>query len=396
MTLSALMKKESRRVIGLMSGTSVDGIDAVLVDIQGCGTRTRVHQLAFVTLPFPPQVRRRILELAEGETGGSRELCLIHMLLGQLFADDCEAVCRAAGVPADSVDLVGSHGQTLYHQPEAMDYLGTPVRATLQLGEASCIADRLGCPVVSDFRVRDMAAGGLGAPLVSYTEFLLYRDGNRHVALQNIGGIGNVTLLPAGCALKDVIAFDTGPGNMVVDALAARITGGRLQYDKGGEIASSASPDAVLLEWMAREDEDYLSAPPPKATGRERCGAAYLERLWARGGELGVEPRAILATAMQYTALCIGEGIARFSPFGLPHRLVVGGGGSRNPALMGALRRRLPKVEVLVNEDLGLDSDAKEAVAFAVLANEAVDGLANNAPSATGASRPVVMGKISQ
>ena len=231
MTLSALMKKESRRVIGLMSGTSVDGIDAVLVDIQGCGTRTRVHQLAFVTLPFPPQVRRRILELAEGETGGSRELCLIHMLLGQLFADDCEAVCRAAGVPADSVDLVGSHGQTLYHQPEAMDYLGTPVRATLQLGEASCIAERLGCPVVSDFRVRDMAAGGLGAPLVSYTEFLLYRDGNRHVALQNIGGIGNVTLLPAGCALKDVIAFDTGPGNMVVDALAARITGGRLEYD---------------------------------------------------------------------------------------------------------------------------------------------------------------------
>ena len=396
MTLSALMAKEQRRVIGLMSGTSVDGIDAALVDIQGCGTRTGVRQLAFVTLPFPPQVRRRILELAGGGTGGSRELCLINMLLGQLFADACEVVCRSAGVPADSVDLVGSHGQTLYHQPEEADYLGTPVRATLQLGEASCIAQRLGCPVVSDFRVRDMAAGGLGAPLVPYTEFLLYRDRERNVALQNIGGIGNVTLLPASCGLEDVTAFDTGPGNMVMDALAARITGGQLQYDKGGELAASASPDAALLEWMAREDGDYLSAPPPKTTGRERYGASYVERLWAMGGALGVEPCAILATAVQYTALCIQKGVSRFSPFGLPHRLVVGGGGSRNPVLMAALRRRLSGVEVLVNEDLGLDSDAKEAVAFAVLANEAVSGLANNAPGATGAAHPVVMGKISQ
>lgn len=387
---------DQRRVIGLMSGTSVDGIDAALVDINGCGTCTQVRQLAFVTLPFPPQVRRRILELAGGEIGGSRELCLLHVLLGQLFADACEAVCHAAGVPTDSVDLVGSHGQTLYHQPEAVPYLGTQVRATLQLGEASCIAERLGCPVVSDFRVRDMAAGGLGAPLVPYTEFLLYRDEGRNVALQNIGGIGNVTLLPAGCGLNQVIAFDTGPGNMVMDALAARISEGRLQYDAGGALAASATPDDTLLAWMARQDEDYLSAPPPKTTGRERYGAAYVEHLWAKGRELGVEPRAILSTAVQYTALCIGEGIARFSPFGLPHRLVAGGGGSRNPVLMDALRRRLPGVEVLVNEDLGLDSDAKEAVAFAVLANEAVNGLANNAPSATGAAHPVVMGKLSR
>ena len=161
---------DQRRVIGLMSGTSVDGIDAALVDINGCGTRTQVRQLAFVTLPFPPQVRQRILELAGGEIGGSRELCLLHVLLGQLFADACEAVCRAVGVPTDSIDLVGSHGQTLYHQPEAVHYLGTPIRATLQLGEASCIAERLGCPVVSDFRVRDMAAGGLGAPLTPALE----------------------------------------------------------------------------------------------------------------------------------------------------------------------------------------------------------------------------------
>ena len=396
MKLSALMEKTRRRVIGLMSGTSVDGVDAALVDIQGCGIRTQVRQLAFRTLPFPPQVRRRILELAGGETGGSRELCLMNVLLGQLFADACEEVCRAAGVPLDSVDLVGSHGQTLYHHPEAADYLGTPVRATLQLGEASCVAQRLGCPVVSDFRVRDMAAGGLGAPLVPYTEYLLYRDEARSVALQNIGGIGNVTLLPAGCALEDVTAFDTGPGNMVMDALAARITGGRLQYDEGGRLAAQAAPDGALLEWMALADADYLSAMPPKTTGRERYGAAYVERLWARGGELGAEPLAVLATATEYTAFCVAQGIARFSPFGLPQRLVAGGGGSRNPVLMAALRRRLPGVEVLVNEDLGLDGDAKEAVAFAVLANEAVSGLANNAPSATGAGQPVVMGKISQ
>lgn len=396
MKLSTLIQKTQRRVIGLMSGTSVDGIDAVLVDIQGCGLHTRAQQLAFCTLPFPPQVRRRILELAGGETGGSRELCLMNVLLGELFADACLEVCRAAGVSLDSLDLVGSHGQTLYHHPEAAGYLGMPVRATLQLGEASCIAERLGCPVVSDFRVRDMAAGGLGAPLVPYTEYLLYRDEARSLALQNIGGIGNVTLLPAGCALEDVVAFDTGPGNMVMDALASRITGGQLQYDAGGRLAACAAPDDALLEWMAQADADYLSAIPPKTTGRERYGAAYVERLWRRGEEMGLEPQAVLATATEYTALCVALGIDRFSPFGLPQRLVVGGGGSRNPVLMAALRRRLPGAEVLVNEDLGLDSDSKEALAFAVLANEAVSGLANNAPSATGAGHPVVMGKISQ
>lgn len=396
MTLRELAGAPRRRVIGLMSGTSVDGVDAALVDISGQGPSIRVQLKAFCTVPFEPQVRERILRLAAGDVGGSREMCLLNALLGELFARACGEVCRKAGVSERSVDLVGSHGQTLYHQPDACAYLGHRVSATLQLGEASYLCERLGCPAVSDFRVRDMAAGGLGAPLVPYTEFLLYRSETRNVALQNIGGIGNVTLLPAGCALSDVLAFDTGPGNMVMDALAARISGGRLQYDADGALAAAAPVSEALLAWMERGEHAYLSAPPPKTTGRERYGAAYVEGLLAQAAKLGVSESGALATATRFTALCIGEGVRRFSPFGAPDMLVVGGGGSRNPTLMAALRAQLPGVQVLVNEDLGFDSDAKEAVAFAVLANEAVCGLCNNAPSATGAAHPVVMGKISQ
>lgn len=253
--------------IGLMSGTSADGIDAVLVEISGCSTNTHVRQMAFVTLPFTDAVRSHILQVAAGNFGGSEELCLMNFLLGKLSADACLAVCAQAGVDPRNVAFVGSHGQTVFHAPVEQDYLGYKVRGTLQIGEASMIVEALGCPVVSDFRVRDMAAGGLGAPLVPYTEYLLYQDPQRNVALQNIGGIGNITLLPRGAGLNGVLA---------------------------------------------------------------------------------------------HIADC------------------------------------LPGCEVMTNEQLGLDSNAKEAVAFAVLANEAMYGQPNNAPGATGAAHPVVMGKISQ
>ncbi|MEE1462679.1 MAG: anhydro-N-acetylmuramic acid kinase, partial [Ruthenibacterium lactatiformans] len=223
-----------RLAIGLMSGTSADGIDAALVEISGCSTDTRVRLLSFLTLPFSDAARARILRVAAGDFGGTEELCLLNFYLGELSADACEAVCVQAGVAPDKVSFVGSHGQTVFHAPDAREYLGRLVRGTLQTGEASVIAERLGCPVVSDFRVRDMAAGGLGAPLVPYTEYLLYRDAQRTVGLQNIGGIGNITVLPKGCSLNDVFAFDTGPGNMVMDALAARLTEGKARFDDGG------------------------------------------------------------------------------------------------------------------------------------------------------------------
>ena len=265
------------------------------------------------------------------------------------------------------------------------------MRGTLQLGEASVIAEGLGCPVVSDFRVRDLAAGGQGAPLVPYTEYLLYRREDATVGLQNFGGIGNITVLPRSGRMEDTFAFDTGPGNMVMDQLVSRMTGGAMRYDENGALAASGTCSEALLSWMLQDP--YLRKAPPKTTGREAYGAPYVDRLMEQGRALALSDRDILATACRFTAACVGVAIERHCPV-KPDRLIVGGGGSRNPTLMAMLRREL-SIPVLVNEDLGLDSDAKEAVAFAILANECVHGSANNMPSVTGAAHPVVMGKIS-
>ena len=390
-SLSDLLKKDTLRVIGLMSGTSADGMDAALTEITGFGLSTIVNMLSFVSVPYAEDVREEILRLASGRSGGSRELCLFSFLLGQLSLDACRAACEKAHVDPASVDLVGSHGQTLYHVPAAENYLGRPVRGTLQLGEASVIAEGLGCPVVSDFRVRDMAAGGQGAPLVPYTEYLLYRREDQTVALQNMGGIGNITVLPRDGRMEDTFAFDTGPGNMVMDQIVSRMTGGAMRYDENGALAASGACSEALLSWMLQDP--YLKKAPPKTTGREVYGAAYVDKLMEKGHALSLSDRDVLATACRFTAACVRVAIEQHCPV-KPDRLIVGGGGSRNPTLMGMLRREL-SIPVLLNEDLGLDSDAKEAVAFAILANECVHFSANNMPSVTGASHPVVMGKIS-
>ena len=381
-----LWDKPSRLVVGLMSGTSADGVDAVLTRITGSGLTTKVEQLGFYFQPFDDATRHRILAVCGGDVGGSRELCLLGTHLGKLYAQVVRKLLNKTHTLA--IDLIGCHGQTVYHIPEDTPYLGTTIRGTLQIGDPSYLAEEFGCPVVSDFRIRDMAAGGLGAPLVPYTEFLLYRSETEDVALQNIGGIGNVTLLTAGCALEDVTAFDTGPGNMVMDALATKITHGKLSYDDGGKLAASGHVIPEMLRWML--EDPYLAKEPPKTTGREYFGAEYVEKLMNYGAYPLVD---ILTTATRFTAESIALSLRRFAPR-LPARLVVGGGGSRNPTLLRFLKEALPECKVQIQEDLGLDSDAKEAVAFAILANEALFGICNNAPSATGAKHPVVMGRI--
>lgn len=382
-----LWNKPSRLVVGLMSGTSADGIDAVLTRITGSGLCSKVEQLGFYFLPFDKPTRQAILTICSGESGGTREVCLLGTHLGKLYARAVRELLKTTGT--DKVDLIGCHGQTVYHIPEETKYLNTTIRGTLQIGDPSYLAEEFGCPVVSDFRIRDMAAGGLGAPLVPYTEFILYRSETEDIALQNIGGIGNLTLLPAGCTLEEVTAFDTGPGNMVMDALAAKITDGVMGYDDGGQLAASGQVIPQLLKWML--DDPYLAKEPPKTTGREYYGAAYVEKLLSFGTYELVD---ILATATAFTAESIALSLRRFAPR-LPARLVVGGGGSRNPTLLQFLQQALPEVTVQTQEDLGLSSDAKEAVAFAILANDALFGIHNNAPSATGAKHPVVMGRIS-
>lgn len=381
-----LWNKPSRLVVGLMSGTSADGIDAVLTRITGSGLSTKVEQLGFYFLPFDDATRRAILDICGGNSGGTKAVCLLGTHLGMLYARAVRELLKAAKM--ETVDLIGCHGQTVCHIPEETDYLGNAIRGTLQIGDPSYLAEEFRCPVVSDFRIRDMAAGGLGAPLVPYTEFLLYRSETEDVALQNIGGIGNVTLLPAGCSLEEVTAFDTGPGNMVMDALVMKLTDGKLRYDDGGRLAASGHVIPELLNWMLADP--YLYKQPPKTTGREYYGAEYVEKLLAFGDYPLVD---ILATATFFTAQSIALSLRSFAPR-MPGRLVVGGGGSRNPTLLKMLREALPEVTLQTQEDLGLDSDAKEAVAFAILANEALFGSCNNAPSATGARHGVVMGRI--
>jgi anhydro-N-acetylmuramic acid kinase len=390
--LQELAQKESKTVIGLMSGTSVDGIDCVLVRIDGHGEATTVTQLDYLTAPIPAEVRRRILALMTGTEGGAREICLLHSLLGQLYAQACLDICDQAGIDPADVDLVGSHGQTIYHIPQAEKYAGHMVRGSLQLGDPSPIAQVLGCAVVSDFRGRDMAVGGQGAPLVSYAEYLLYKDPARTVALQNLGGIGNITLLPAGGTLADTIAFDTGPGNVLMDALMEIFTDGETLMDEDGEMAAKGHISEDLAAFLMQDS--FLTLPPPKTTGRERYSRVYVDEVLRLGLQRYVSPEDIIATVNMHTARTVALAVERFCPV-KPQRLIVGGGGSRNPVLMENITRVLPACEVIDNEELGFDGDAKEAIAFAILANETIHEHPNNVPSVTGATSPVVMGRIS-
>lgn len=390
--LEEIRNKETRLVIGLMSGTSADGIDAVLTEISGYGESMQVREADFLFLPFEESLRQRILKVAEGEFGGSHEICRLSQCLGRLYAKACLALCEKNNISPDKIDLVGNHGQTVWHMPMEEEYLGQKITGTLQIGEDACIAEALGCPVIGDFRVRDMAAGGLGAPLVPYTEYLLYRRKDKTVALQNIGGIGNVTILPKNGALSDVVAFDTGPGNMVIDALVRKYSNQELLFDAGGKIAASGRVSEELLNFLMKDP--YLELCPPKTTGREYYGAAYVKQLIDFGKKQQLSMEDMIATATCFTAKAIAVGIERFSPE-QPDVLVVGGGGSHNNTLLNFLQTEMPKTQVITNEQLGYSSDAKEAIAFAILANEALGERCNNVPTATGAKHPVVMGKIS-
>ena len=363
----------------------------VMTFITGLCAMSAPTLLGFRFVPFSDEVRAEILRLDGGGPASAADFCRMNFLLGELFCEAGEALCAQTGTKLSDIDLIGSHGQTFWHIPEKEEYLSRTFASTFQLGEEAVLAERFGCPVVGNFRVRDVAAGGLGAPLVPYTEFLLYRSETEHTALQNIGGIGNITLLPAGCALSDVTAFDTGPGNMLIDAAIARITNGKKRYDANGAMAASGRVSEALLAQLMRDP--YLSRRPPKTTGREHYSAAFVDSIFAAAKELSLPDADILATVTDFTAQTIAAAIRDFCAV-RPARLIVGGGGSRNGTLMADIAAALPDVRVLTNEDLGFDGDAKEAVAFAVLANEAIFARCSNAPGATGARHGAVLGKI--
>ena len=394
--LEALSAKGVHRVVGMMSGTSVDGVDAALIELTREGGAPRVKLLAFENIPYPQGVRERVFELFRPETSTVDKIGYMNFLLGELYARAALSVIAKAGLTSADVDLIGSHGQTIWHEPEARETDGMPIRYTVQIGEGAVIAARTGIPTVSDFRVADMAVGGQGAPLVPFSEYLLYRREDESILLQNIGGIGNMTVLPAGATPEQVFAFDTGPGNMIIDAVAAAISGGRLKCDVNGGIAARGKVDEELLARLQKDE--YYARRPPKTTGRERFGTQYAQRILDDRARHPISDEDLLATVTYLTAWSIFDACERFAlPVCKPAELIVGGGGSYNKTLLKDLSGLFGArgIAVRTQEDLGFNSDAKEAVAFALMADCFVRGEANVLPSVTGASAASVMGKLS-
>jgi len=325
---------------------------------------------------------------AEDATSSVHELTLLHVALAHHFADAAEAALAAAGVAPAEVDVVGSHGQTVQHIPGEATIGGTPARGTMQIGDAATIAARLRAPVVYDFRAADMAAGGQGAPLVPYLDYCLFCSDAETRGLLNLGGIGNLTVIPRSATPEDLIAFDTGPANMVIDALASRLLG--TSYDADGAGAAAGATDEALVDRLL--GDPYFVAPPPKSTGRERFGAAFVDRLIAEGPSA---PADLLATATALTVRSVADAYRRFAePRHRMDRLIVSGGGHRNSTLMAGLREAFAPAVVETTAPHGVDPDAKEAVLFAVLAHEWANGVATSLPAVTGAARPALLGAL--
>ena len=394
--LEEIRSKPVRRVVGLMSGTSVDGIDAAVVEIGGTDEAPEVRLVAFEDRPWPEEVRKQIFPLFRPETATVDKIGYMNFLMGEIYAQSVSSVVEKAGLTLADIDLIGSHGQTIWHAPEVCGKDGFPVSFTVQIGEGSVIAARTGVPTVSDFRVADMAVGGQGAPLVPFSEYLLYRRPGETILLQNIGGIGNMTVLPGDEGPEAVYAFDTGPGNMIIDAVVSALTGGAKTYDAGGAMAAEGRVDEALLAML--QQDPYYDMPLPKTTGRELFGVQYVGKILDYQRAHSLSDADVLATVTDLTAWSIADGYARYV---LPRRqaaeLVVGGGGSYNATLLGFLRTRFAPygVEVRTQEDLGWSSDAKEAVAFALMADCCVREKPNVLPSVTGAKAAAIMGKIS-
>ncbi|TVM04178.1 MAG: anhydro-N-acetylmuramic acid kinase [Candidatus Brocadia sp. WS118] len=424
--LLKLQQKALRKVIGLMSGTSADGIDACLVEISGNGMHTKANILASETYPYDKAIRIAIFEACNFKTGTVDKVCRLNFYLGKVFADAAKSIAKKARIPIADVDLIGSHGQTICHLPGERtrekdedrrqktetrsnettsnlrntadfrkEFWGLPfLPSTLQIGEPSVIAQETGITTVADFRPRDVAAGGQGAPLVPYADFILFRDKEKGRALQNIGGIANVTFLPCNCSMNEVVAFDTGPGNMVIDRITELVSNNSYHFDEGGKFAAKGRVNDRLMSGLLAHP--YLSRPPPKSTGREEFGISFTDKLYEDAMASGIECMDILATVTAFTARTIADSYQRWilTKYHLSE-IIISGGGVHNATLVKFLMQYFPPAITIHSiNDFGIASNAKEALAFAILANETISGNPNNLPTVTGAREPVVMGKI--
>jgi anhydro-N-acetylmuramic acid kinase len=380
-------------VAGVMSGTSADGIDVALVRLNSSSRRAgtpNFHFLAHAEYPYPQKVRRFVLATMNSTKASVADLARLNVLLAELYADAVLKTQRRFRIRAE---LVGCHGQTLYHQGEPAPFLGRRLAATWQTGEGAALAARVGVPVVSDFRPADMAVGGKGAPLVPFLDFLLYRDRRVGRIVQNIGGIANFTAIPAGASFEQALAFDVGPGNMLIDAVTERLFG--RPYDRDGRIAASGAVlDRVIRDVLRAR---FFRCKPPKTAGREEFGREFAQEFIRRCGR--VDERDVVATATALTASSIADALRRFvvRRGRAYHDFIVSGGGACNPTLMAMLANELRplSLEIRSSDEFGLPSEAKEAAAFALLAFQTWNRQPSNVPSATGAKRPAILGKIS-
>jgi len=390
--LKRLMHRKQRRVIGLMSGTSLDGIDVALAVLEGSGKHMHIYLEQFLHVPYPESLVEELLTQSVEEGSSVRAISQLNVLLGHLYAQAVFQVMETTGYTPETIDLIGSHGQTLHHVPEVEERYGAWVHSTFQIGSPSIIAGLTGIPTIGNFRLADVAQGGQGAPLVPYFDYVYFSVEGEVRGLLNIGGIANLTVLPASGRIEEVMAFDTGPGNMIIDALMRKYFG--TGYDKNGEVAAQGKVSEPLVEHMLAHPFFYQS--PPKTTGREVFGDAFIEELESMGKSIGLTPADLVATATALTARSIWEAYRRFVADQYPlDVLIVSGGGRYNPVLMQHLAHYFRHIPVHPVDHFGVSAEAKEALCFAVLAHEWVNGVPTSLPQVTGASQPAILGELS-
>jgi anhydro-N-acetylmuramic acid kinase len=380
-------------VMGMMSGTSADGIDVALADVNGTPPKLRTRLVAHASRRMPDGLRKQVLRIAEGANCTAADISQLNFRLGMAFAEAAISACREFRVALSRVELIGSHGQTIFHQGTPVSFWGRATASTLQIGEPAVIAVETRVPTIGDFRVADMAVGGQGAPLVPYADYLLYTDEKVGRVSLNLGGIGNLTLLPARARPAQVVAFDTGPGNMLMDALVWHFSRKKQRFDRGARWARQGQTNAKVLKELLRDP--FLRLGPPKSTGREYYGRAYFQELLRMGKKYGAGPNDLIRTTTEFTVASVVDALKRFVLKKTKvQQLIVSGGGAKNPLIMAQLAATLTPIEVMPSSKLGVPVEAKEAYAFALLAYEAWNRRPGNLPSATGAERAVVLGKV--
>jgi anhydro-N-acetylmuramic acid kinase len=381
-------------VLGLMSGTSADAIDIALAKISGTPPNLKSELLNHATISYSPQLQNEILHVAEQNPITAGALSQLNFRLGQAYAEATLQACKKFRISPKKIDLLGSHGQTIFHQGPPIPYQGRPTASTLQIGEHAIIAARTGITTVADFRPADIAQGGQGAPLVPYADYLLYRHPKLGRVSLNLGGIANITVLPAACKPEQVYAFDTGPANMLIDALVQHFTHNKQRYDKNAALATQGRSLPELTNELMKDP--YLKKAPPKSTGREYYGREYVKNLLATARRYNARPNDTIRAATIFTALSIVDALTRFVL--LKHKiaqLIASGGGAKNPLILAQLSAALPHIDVLSSDQLNVPTEAKEAYAFALMAYETYQRRPSNLPSATGARGPAILGKIS-